>query len=606
MTLYFLTGSANSSVVLQSPSLKSASLETSTSLHTPQIPSPLATNLSAKLNLPSLSPFSLNTTIQQGTLHSVATSQSLEKSNLINFSLSPLQDSKLDLQQKGEESVLGVSSTSNKSSPPPRLPQNQNDASSGLEQPIEAPPTTSQHASLDGSHSIADEKGLGEEDEGIEGGDENNTSGQIAEESPPPKSTSGHSLITSDGSTTPEPSPILSQQPTSEELGLSQHAHINTPSTSAKSSHTGDTTPSLQSSTSAASSSRKVAFRMEEGVSPSFASAQPQLGLFSPGSLQQQQQLQAGLSSFQTPPASSSSYQLMSELPPTPFQEANFDLDDSSSSESEEHEGEERDQQQQQEFSRESGDSFDSSYFSRLQKKVVPLISQEDIEASSLDHELDGVISRADMEEREEKGEGPQPKLVDIDQSPSSYPTHLQPPVSHHHLHGSMLDSANSLKVVDLLGLDSPAASNHMVLQQSPLLKAYQSPQVGLLVDIRTPGSNLSGKPLLTSTVQGQPVSATASREQRGHVPSPTSDILLPYLPSHSGTQSATGGLLTSASVDSQRTWSSLMTTSKPSIINFARYAVCMIVFLCCADSGSPFLVSPATNTSKSAAEKSS
>ena len=499
-------------------------------------------------------------------VHSVATSQSLEKSNLLNFSLSPLQDSKLDLQQKGEESVLCVSSTSNKSSPPPRLPQNRNDASSGLEQPIEAPPTTSQHASLDGSRSIVEEKGLlGGEDEVIEDEDENNTSSQIAEESPPPKSTSGHSLITSDGSTTPEPSPILSQQPTSEELGLSQHAHINTPSTSANSSHTGDTTPSLQSSTSAASSSRKVAFRMEEGVSPSFASAQPQLGLFSPGSLQQQQQLQAGLSSFQTPPASSSSYQLMSELPPTPFQEANFDLDDSSSSESEAHEGEERDQQQQQEFSRESGDSFDSSYFSRLQKKVVPLISQENIEASSLDHELDGVISRADMDEREEKGEGPQPKLVDIDQSPSSYPTHLQPPVSHHHLHGSVLDSANSLKVDDLLGLDSPAASNHMVLQQSPLLKAYQSPQVGLLVDIRTPGSNLSGKPLLTSTVQGQPVSATASRERRGNVPSPTSDILLPYLPSHS----ATGGLLTSASVDSQRTWSSLMTTSKPSIIHF-------------------------------------
>ena len=565
-----MIGSAKSSALLQSPSLKSAPPKPSTILHTPPIPSPLATDLSAKLNLPSLSPFSLNTTVQQGTpvhVHSAETSRSLEGPNLINFSLSPLQDPKLDLHQKGEESILNVSATSNKSSPPSQwLPQN--DASSDLEQSIKTPPTTSQHNSLDRSHSIVEEKGLGlgGEDGGGEDGDADNASGQIAEESPPPKSTTRHSLTTSYGSTTPEPSPI-SQQPTSEELGSSQHAYIDTPSTSANSSHT---TPSLQSSSSVASSSRKVAFRVKEGVSPSFASAQPQHGLFSPGSLRQQQQLQAGLSSFQTPPASSSSYQLMSELPPTPFQEANFDLDTSSSSESE-HEGEERDHHQQ--LSYEGGDSFDSSYFSRLQKKVVPLISQEDIEASSLDHELDGVISRADMEkeEEEEEGEGPQPKLVDIDQSPSSYPTHLQPLVSHHHLHGGVLDSANSLKVDDLLGLDSPATSNHnMVLQQSPLVKAYQSPQVGLLVDIRTPGSNLSGKPLLTSTVQGHPVSATASREQRGHVPSPTSDILLPYLPSHSGTQSASGALLTSASVDSQRTWSSLMTTSESSLYTCA------------------------------------
>jgi hypothetical protein len=253
----------------------------------------------------------------------------------------------------------------------------------------------------------------------------------------------------------------------------------------------------------------------------------------------------------------------MSELPPTPFQEANFDLDDDSSSSESEHEGEDRDHRQQ--FSREGegGDSFDSSYFRRLQKKVVPLISQEDIEeASCLDHELNSVISRVDnMEE-----EGPQPKLVDIGQSPSPYPTHLQPPISHHHLHHGVLDSANSLKVDDLLGLDSPATSHLLLQQQSPLLKAYQSPQVGLLVDIRTPGSNLSGKPLLTSTVQGHQnlMSAAASREQRGRVPSPTSDILLPYLPSHSGTQS--GALLTSASVDSQRTWSSLMTTSEYSL----------------------------------------
>ena len=520
--LNLFLGSANSSVVLQSPSLKSVSPKSSVNLRTPSVPSPLATDLSAKLNLPSLSPFISNTTVQQRTsvtpvhVQSVETSRTQEKPNLINFSLSPLRDSKLNLQQK-EESVLNVSS--NKSSPPPR-----NNSSSDLEQSIEAPPTTSQHTSLDESHSIAEEKGPGG-DGGRENGDENNVSGQIAKESPPPKSSNASHSLTSDGSTTPEPSPS-SQQPTS------GSQHTDTPST-ANSSHTQDTTPSLQSSTSVASSSRRVAFSVE-GVSPSMSA---QLGLFSPGSLQQH----TGLS-FQTPP-SSSSYQLMSELPPTPFQDANFDLDSSSESEHEE--------ENHRQLSREGGDSFDSSYFRRLQKRVVPLISQEDIEASSLNyHELEGVISQADVEEE------PQPKLVDIDQSPS-FPTDLQPPMRSHH-HG-VLDSANSLKVDDLLGFDSPDAPQ--VPQQSPLLKTYQSPQVGLLVDIRTPGSNLSGKPLLTSTVQGHQVSAT-SQEQRGHVSSPTSDILLPYLPSRSGTES---GALTSSSVDSQRTWSSLMNTSKPS-----------------------------------------
>ena len=421
--------------------------------------------------------------------------------------------------------MLNVSS--NKSLPLPQLPPN-DDSSSDLEQSIEAPPTTSQHTSLGESHSIVEEKGPGE-DGGRENGDENNVSGQIAEESPPPKSSNPSHSLTSDGSTTPEPSP-LSRQPTSEELGSQ---HTDTPLT-INSSHTQGTTPSLQSSTSVASLSRKIAFSVK-GVSPPISA---QLGLFSPGSLQQ-----AGLS-FQTPP-SSSSYQLMSELPPTPFQDANFDLDDSSS------ESEHEEEEDHQQLSHEGGNSFDSSYFCRLQKRVVPLISQEDIEASSLNyHELEGVISRADVEEE------PQPKLVDIDQSPS-LPTDLQPSMRSHHR--GVLDSANSLKVDDLLGLDSPDAPQ--VLQQSPLLKTYQSPQVGLLVDIRTPGSNLSGKPLLTSTVQGHQVSAT-SQEQRGHVSSPTSDILLPYLPSRSGTES---GALTSSSVDSQRTWSSLMNTSKPS-----------------------------------------
>lgn len=416
-------------------------------------------------------------------MQNVEDSQSQEKSNLIEFSFSPLQDSMINVEQK-EESVQNVSS--NKSPPPP-----QNNASLDSEQSIESPPITSGHTSLDESHSTVGEKGE------RESGDENSVSEQeIAEESPPPKSISNHSL-TLDGSTTPEPSPS-SQQPTLEEL-VTQ----NTPST-AKSSQAQDTSQSLQSNTSVASSSRKVAFSIKEGVAPSTVPSQ--LGLFSPGSLHQ-----TGLS-FQTPP--SGSYQLMSELPPTPFQDANFDLDTSSESEHEEEE--------QQQLSHESGNSFDSSYFRRLQERVVPLLSQEDFEASS-NHKLEDVVSRTEMEE-------PQAKLVDIDQS-SSCPTDSQPPISRHH---GVLDSANSLKVDDLLGLDSSGTSQ--LLQQSPLLKAYQSPQVGQLVDIRTPGSKLSGKPLLTSTVQGHQMS-TMSQEHRGQVLSPSSDILLPYLPSHSGSQ---------------------------------------------------------------------
>lgn len=467
-------------------------------------------------------------------------------------------------------------STSSKSSPlPQQLPRN--DASSDLERSAEAPPTTtSRHTSLDGSHSIVEEKGW-EGDGERESGDENNVSGRIAEKSPPSKSTPSHSL-TSDGSTTPEPSPLrVSLQPTSEEMG-SQHT-ADTSSTAANSSHAQDTSPSLQSNTS---SSRKVAFSTEEGVSTSSVSAQ--LGLLSPGSLPQQ----AGLS-FQTPP-SSSSYQLMSELPPTPFQDANFDLDSSSSeSEHEEEKG------HQHLSHHEDGNSFDSSYFRRLQKRVGPLISQEDIEVTSIHHDLDGVISRVDMEEELRD----QPKLVDVDQRPSD----LQPPMGH--LHGT-LDSANSLKVDDLLGLDSPFSScNNNILLQSPLLKAYRSPQDGSLVNIQTPGSNLSAKPLLTSTVQGCQVSAATSQRQRGHVPSPTSDILLPYLPSHSGNQS--GAMVTSSSVDSQRTWSSLMdkSTCKLQAI-LIRYGV-NDCGLCFADSGSPFPVSPANNvTEPSAAKRSS
>lgn len=396
--------SASSPVLLQSPSIKSESPKPSMALHTPPVPSLLATDL------PSLSPFVQNSAIQTTPVHNIKTPQTQEKSNLIEFSLSPLQDSKLEA---------------------------------------------------------------------------------------PSKSNSNYS---SDGSTTPEPSP-LSQQPTSED----QH----TPST-VNSSNDQDSTPSLQHNTSVASSSRKVAFSIE-GVAP--ASMSSQLGLFSPGSLHQ-----TGLS-FQTPP--SGSYQLMSELPPTPFQDANFDLDSSSNEEEEEEE-------EQQQLSRESGSSFDSSYFRQLHQRVLPLISQEDIEGSS-DHKLEGVVSRTDREE-------PQAKLV---------PTDSQPPKNCHDR--GVLDSANSLKVDDLLGLNSPGTSQLL------------SPQVGLLVD--TPGSNILGKPLLTSTVQGNQEVSTTSQEQRGQVPSPTSDILLPYLPSHSGTQS--GALISASSVDTECTWSSLMNTSK-------------------------------------------
>ena len=499
----FFVGSANSSVLLQSPSLKSASPQSSNllkNLCTPPEPSPLATDLSRKLNLSSPA------AVQRTPAH-IETLQSQDVQNLINVSPSPLLDSQRPNPEQKEKSVTGVSS--NKSPPSPRLPP---DDGLDLEQSIETPPATSQHTSLNESHLTVEEK---ERDGERENGDEDSVSEQM-EGSPQPKLTPDHSPSSS-GSTTPEPSPLPLER-TSEEL-ISQH----TPSSQAQ-----GVSQWLQSDTSVASSSRKVAFSTE-GVTPP---ASTQLGLFSPGSLHQ-----GGLS-FQTPP-SASSYQLMSELPPTPFQDANFDLDSSSESEHEEEE---------HHLSHESGSSFDSSYSCKLQEKVEALISQEDVEASS-NYDLEGVISRADLKE-------PRPKLVDIE-GPPSFPNDLQPSISHR----GVVGSSGSLKVDDLLDLDSPLInSSPHVPQQSPSLNAYHSPQVGLLVDIGTPGSNLSARPLLTSTALGHQGSAN-SQGQRGQVLTPMSDILLPYLPSHSGTQS---GALISGSVNSGHTWSSLKSSSEP------------------------------------------
>ena len=252
--------------------------------------------------------------------------------------------------------------------------------------------------------------------------------------------------------------------------------------------------------TSSKASSRKVAFNNKEATSP-IAS---QSGLLSPGSLNQ-----VGLT-FQTPP---SSYHISSELPPTPFQYANFDLDSSASSEIE------RQENSQSLSQNKTTTSFDSSFGRSLQDKVEALISQEEVD-------LEGVVSRNSVSESDS-----QPKLVDID----------LPKPSHH-------DTGHSLKVDDLLDLDSPSLSSGQKLQ-SPLQVNKNSPQVGTLMDGGTPGSSLAARlPLLTSTVQ--------NHQSRPPLVTPISDNpLLRYLPSHSGTPS---GLFYSTSIEVGKTWSSL------------------------------------------------
>lgn len=280
----------------------------------------------------------------------------------------------------------------------------------------------------------------------------------------------------------------------------------------------GSSSPQSKSLQSNTSPSEKVPF------STDMAAIQPpleQCGLFSPGSIN------LGGATFKTPP-STSSYQLMSELPPTPFQDANFDLNSSSDDELEEEKGEESGHP----LPHKSDSPMDSSYFGKLQGQIEALITPEGSKASHKDINQGSFAG---------VGREPQPKLVDI-KSPSCSNSDSVPPSSR-----KIVDSAGSLKVDDLLSLKSPSKEK----LQSPL-EAYHSPRVGVLVDIGTPGSDLATQPpLLSSTMQGKPA--------------PTPNPLPLYLlPTHSGTQS---GAMLSGVVDSGHSWPSLKCKSMLDVV---------------------------------------
>ena len=517
-----LLGSAHSSLPLQSPSVKPASPQSSnqTMPHIPQTPpfsSPLADGLSTKLNLSAHSPLATTSvspapvTMTTPAHTPIArTSRDQEKTHLTKSSpksspSSLLQDSQPKRKQaEAESSEQSLDSLSPGQSPPPRLPQGDTTDS---EQSVETPPT-SHHTSLSESHTAS---GDGDDESRDDGsiGELVSTSNQPAE-SPQPQPSPERSSLS--GSTTPDSS-ALPHEPASDQTTQSR---VRTSMSSSSPSH--NASRSFQSNTSMMSSSKKVAFSAQRVTSPPGVhnmSIQP--GLFSPGSLQHD-----GRPMFQTPP--SSSYQLTSELPPTPFQYANFDLDSSSENE---HENDD-----DRVFSDKSGSSPDFSYGRALQERVSELISQEEIETSN-------IVRRHDMAV-------PQPRLVDIDEPLTSKDL---PP-----RHSGLVDSANSLKVDDLLDLSSPSTSQ--VFRQTPS-HTYSSPQVGVLVDIGTPGSGLAARPLLTSTVQGH--QASSQDQKRGFVTPVADDQLRQYLPIHSGTQS---GALTASSVTSGNTWSPL--ESKP------------------------------------------
>lgn len=395
------------------------------------------------------------------------------------------------------EKSLERLSSSNKSPPIQQTPRGAVDT----EEAVETPPT-SRHTSANESYSPAGEVG-GDESESE---DEERTKeqlsavvtdGKTAEESPQPLPSNKPPPSSDGSSTTPQSSGSLVQQ-----KSVQYGSRINTPTctVSVGQPHGSSQSLHVRSDTSSKASSRKVAFNNKEATSP-IAS---QSGLLSPGSLNQ-----VGLT-FQTPP---SSYHISSELPPTPFQYANFDLDSSASSEIE------RQENSQSLSPNKTTTSFDSSFGRSLQDKVEALISQEEVD-------LEGVVSRNSVSESDS-----QPKLVDID----------LPKPSHH-------DTGHSLKVDDLLDLDSPSLSSGQKLQ-SPLQVNKNSPQVGTLMDGGTPGSSLAARlPLLTSTVQ--------NHQSRPPLVTPISDNpLLRYLPSHSGTPS---GLFYSTSIEVGKTWSSL------------------------------------------------
>ena len=342
----------------------------------------------------------------------------------------------------------------------------------------------------------SDSEGEEDEKEGANEMDRVAVSGQPIAEGSPLLSTSLQPSHSS-GSTTPEfPTPPLSQ---SSDVAMSKVSSMT-------------------------ASSKKVAFGIEGGT----PSAIEQVGSFSPGSLNV-----AG-AMLQTPP--SSSYHISQELPPTPFQYANFDLDSSCEEEEEEEEkGSSSPKGQPKSNTHFSSpkvvpnasytlDSVDANYFRKLEEKVVGLITQDEIEPST--YEMQGSVAQ----------------LVDLgDPSASGF----QVPAHH-----DLLTSSKSLKVEDLL--DSPDTEQPHL--QSPLC-AYHSPPVDVLVDISTPGSSMaSRRPLMTSTAE--------------HHSNSLSNPLAKYLTVQSGAQSSAGS---SAFVNSDKTWSWLkgMTLYNYNIIEY-------------------------------------
>ena len=385
----FHVGSKNSSQLLESPTMpQSMNLDR---LNFRQVPSPLAADLSTKIDL---SPHTslADSPLADSLMHSASgTPQQQHKAE--TSAKSSLQDSLL-MQQSLEEQSLG-GNVSRSESPPPHLPHEQSKES------VETP-STSHHSSINESYSPAGEVGGGES----ESEDEESASEQ-------------------------QDTPSSKRQPLVEQSSHPIHKH--------RSPSSGVTTPDT------------------------------------------------------------SAFLLTAELPPTPFQYANFDLDSSS------------DEQEESDVHSKVSTSFDD--FRSLEERVQAFITQEEEnEHPQSSHDREGL------------------KLVDIDEQPSCEPLLGRK---------AIVDSANSLKVDDLLNLDSPLLAHQQL--QSPL-HLHHSPQVGKLIDIGTPGSDLAARPPLLTSTADKPFLT------------PASDVLLPYLmPTYSGTQSGT-----SVSIESGKTWSSL------------------------------------------------
>ena len=470
-------------------------------------------HLSTKLDLSSFSHLA-NTPVSNPPTH-ISDTRIPQDQELTEQSPKVIPSSLQESLLKSELEISSEEKLSPTKSSPLRLAQ---EVTLDSEQLVETPPS-SQHTSMNESYSPVGERGEGESESECDSEDEDDVgerpSSDTADQpiscgsSPPQPHVDHRRSSSSSGNTTPNSS-ILQLEPMS---GQTVHTQAYSPSTWSYDQALQQCSDARQSPQSNISTSKKVLFSTDTAA---IHPPSEQCGLFSPGSIN------LGGAKFQTPP-STSSYQLMSELPPTPFQDANFDLDSSSDDELEEENVEESGQP----LSHKSASSMDSSYFGKLQGQVEALITPEGGKTSSEAHRDINQGSFAGV------GGEPQPKLVDIDGSPSCNDDFLVPPSSR-----KIVDSAGSLKVDDLLNLKSPSKER----LQSPL-EAYHSPRVGVLVDIGTPGSDLvTQPPLLSSTIQGKPA--------------PTPNPLPLYLlPTHSGTQS---GALLSGLVDSGHSWPSL------------------------------------------------